>query len=54
MCDELVQWLLSIEHKRAVADLQEQINRAEGLGNTGLLMDLIRQKQEIEQKRRGF
>jgi DNA primase len=54
MCDELVQWLLSIEHKRAVADLQEKINRAEGLGNTGLLMDLIRQKQEIEQKRRGF
>ena len=54
MCDELVQWLLSIEHKRAVADLQEQINRAEGLGNTGLLMDLIRQKQEIEQKRRGY
>jgi len=54
MCDELVQWLLSIEHKRAVANLQEQISRAEGLGNTGLLMDLIRQKQEIEQKRRGF
>ncbi|WP_319586893.1 DNA primase [uncultured Desulfobulbus sp.] len=54
MCDELVQWLFSVEHKRAVADLQEQINRAEGLGNTELLMDLIRQKQEIEQKRRGF
>jgi DNA primase len=54
MCDELVQWLLSVEHKRSVADIQEQINRAESLGNTGLLMDLLRRKQEMEQKRRGF
>jgi DNA primase len=54
MYDELVQWLHSVAHKRAAADLQQQINRAEGLGNTGLLMDLIRRKQEMEQKRRGF
>jgi hypothetical protein len=52
--DELVQWLLSVEHKRSVADIQEQINQAESLGNTGLLMDLLRRKQEMEQKRRGF
>jgi DNA primase len=54
MYDELVQWLHSVAHKRAAADLQQQINRAEGLGNIELLMDLIRRKQEMEQKRRGF
>lgn len=54
MLEELVRWLTSRSHKQAVAVLQEQINHAERLGNITLLMDLIRQKQEIEKKRRGF
>jgi len=54
MYEELRQWLLSVAHKRAALDLQQQINQAEGLGNTGLLMELIRRKQELEQKRMGF
>jgi len=52
MCDELVHWLFLMAHKRAVADLQKQINEAEGLGNTGLLMELLRRKQEMEQKKK--
>jgi len=51
MCDELVQWLRSVTHKRAAADIQEQISQAERLGNTELLMELLRRKQEMKQKR---
>ncbi|WP_028317630.1 DNA primase [Desulfobulbus elongatus] len=54
MCDELVRWLRAAVHKRTVAELQEEIHRAESLGNTGLLMELIRRKQEMEQKKKGF
>ena len=53
MRDELVRWLGSVAHRRTAANIQEQINRAEGTGNTGLLMELIRRKQEMEQKKRG-
>lgn len=54
MYDELAQWLHALMHKRSAATLQEQINQAESLGNTRLLMDLLRKKQEFEQKRRGL
>ena len=54
MYDELVQWLHALVHRRSAAVLQEQISQAESLGNTRLLMDLIRKKQEFEQKRRGL
>jgi DNA primase len=54
MYDELAQWLHMLMHRRSAASLQEQINQAESLGNTRLLMDLLRKKQEFEQKRRGL
>ncbi len=54
MCDSLIGWMQSIQQKRSGADLQQQIQEAERLGNTGLLMDLMRQKQETEKKRRGY
>lgn len=54
MCDFLIGWMRSIQQKRSGADLQQQIEEAERLGNTGLLMDLLRQKQETEKKRTGY
>ncbi|MCL2459044.1 MAG: DNA primase [Desulfobulbus sp.] len=54
MCAALVHWVRSTLHKRASAELQEEIRRAESLGNKGLLMELIFRKQEMEQKKTGF
>ena len=54
MCAALVRWVRSALHKRASAELQEEIRRAESLGNKGLLMELITRKQEMEQKKTGF
>lgn len=54
MCDELIYWLQAVQRKRAVADLQQQIQQAESLGNTGLLMELMRKKMEMERKSRSF
>jgi len=54
MCDFLIGWMRSIQQKRSGADLQHQIQEAERLGNTGLLMELLRQKQEMEKKRTGY
>jgi DNA primase len=51
MYEELVQWLNAVAYKRIAATLQEEINQAEGLGNTRLWLELIRKKQEFEQKR---
>ncbi|WP_310599076.1 DNA primase [Desulfobulbus sp.] len=53
MCDVLVRWVRSTLHKQASAELQEEIRRAESLGNKGLLMELIGRKQEMEQKKKG-
>ncbi|MCL1980096.1 MAG: DNA primase [Proteobacteria bacterium] len=53
MCEALVYWVRSTLHKRASAELQEEIRRAENLGDKGLLMELISRKQEMEQKKRG-
>ena len=50
MCDELVQWLRVTAQRQVAAELQEQINQAERIGNTGLLMELLRRKQELQQK----
>lgn len=50
MCDELVQWLRASVTRQSAALLQDQINQAEGLGDTHLLMDLLRRKQELQQK----
>ncbi len=54
MCDFLIGWMRSVQQKRNGADLQQQIQEAERLGNTSLLMDLMRQKQETEKKRTGY
>ncbi|MDR2551472.1 MAG: DNA primase [Desulfobulbus sp.] len=54
MCDVLVRWVRSTLHKQASAELQEEIRRAESLGNKGLLMELIGRKQEMEQKKKGY
>lgn len=54
MCDELIVWLRSVVQKRTGADLLQQIQEAGRLGNTALLMELMRQKQATEKKRTGY
>jgi hypothetical protein len=54
MCEALARWVRATLHKRAAAELQEEIRRAERLGNKGLLMELIGRKQEMEQKKESF
>jgi DNA primase len=51
---ELTVWLQSSLRKQAVADLQQQILEAGRLGNTALLMELMRLKQDLERKRMGL
>ncbi len=53
-CDEFIAGLQSLPGKRTGSDLQKQIQEAERVGNTGLLMELMRQKLETERKRRSF
>jgi DNA primase len=50
MYNELVQGLQADRKKQDAAALQEQINQAERLGNTRLLMELLRRKQKLQQK----
>jgi DNA primase len=50
MYNELVRGLQADRKKQDAAVLQEQINQAESLGNTRLLMELLRRKQELQQK----
>jgi hypothetical protein len=54
LCQELAAWLRATLQKHAGADLQQQILEAGRLGNTTLLMELMRLKQEMEKKRTGF
>ncbi len=54
LCQELADWLRVTLQKHAGADLQQQILEAGRLGNTTLLMELMRLKQETEKKRTGF
>jgi len=54
LCDALAHWLRTERQRRDGAELQKQIKQAEGVGNTGLLLELMRRKQEIERKRRSF
>ena len=54
LCQELVTWLQATLQKHTGADLQQQILEAGRLGNTALLMELMRRKQETEKKRTGF
>jgi len=54
MVEELLRWLLSERQRRLGAGLQERIAEAERLGNTALLMTLLREKQDLEKKRQQF
>ncbi|MCL2789782.1 MAG: DNA primase [Desulfobulbus sp.] len=54
MCDALVRWVRSVLHKRAAAELQEEIRRVERLGDKGLLMELIGRKQKMEREKGCF
>ncbi|WP_306546727.1 DNA primase [Desulfobulbus sp.] len=51
LCDALIRWLRQERQRRDSADLQQQIEQAEGLGNTGLMLELMRRKQELKRKR---
>lgn len=50
MYNELVQGLQADRKKQDAAVLQEQINQAERLGNTHLLMELLLRKQKLQKK----
>lgn len=54
MVEELLRWLHMEQQRRAGAGLQERIAEAERLGNTPLLMALLREKQELKKKRQSF
>ncbi|NLX18521.1 MAG: toprim domain-containing protein, partial [Desulfobulbus sp.] len=49
-CDELVCWLQKHARRQVAASLQEKIDRAERAGDTELLMELLHQKQSLQQK----
>ncbi len=51
---ELIVWLRATLRRSAGADLQQRILEAGRVGDTNLLMELMRQKQEMEKKRMGF
>ena len=54
LCDELLAWLESVRRQRDGAILQEQINQAQQAGDTELLMELLRKKQEVAKKNSAF
>ncbi len=50
MCDELLAWLRAERRQRLSSTLMKRIDEAHRNGDTGLLMELLRQKQEMGQK----
>ena len=50
LCDELLVWLKSVQRQKHGADLQEQISEAQQAGDTELLLELLRKKQEVSKK----
>lgn len=50
MCDELVQWLRGEKKQRDNRRLMQQINEAQRAGDQELLMELLKQKQEMGKK----
>jgi len=54
LCDELLAWLKSVRRQQDGAMLQKQINEAQQSGDTELLMELLRKKQEIAKKNTTF
>ncbi|MDH3346765.1 MAG: DNA primase [Desulfobulbaceae bacterium] len=47
MCDELIEWLKSFLQTQSSKELQEQIAEAQRRGDTALLMELLKRKQEM-------
>ena len=47
LCDELLAWLKTTQRQKDGADLQEQISEAQQVGDTELLLELMRKKQEV-------
>ena len=54
LCDELLVWLESVRLQQHQANLQKQINAAQQAGDTRLLLELVRKKQEIVAKNPAF
>ena len=50
LCDELLAWLKTVQRRQDGADLQEQISEAQQAGDTELLLELLRKKQEVIKK----
>jgi DNA primase len=51
LCNELLNWLESVRTQQNGAVLQKQINEAQQSGNTELMMELLRKKQELLKKK---
>ena len=49
-CRELQRWITLMRQKRRTATLLEKIAQAQHEGNTGLLMELLQEKQKTDQK----
>jgi len=54
MCEELVRWLEKEKLQRQEAELLERIREAQAKGDSKLLMELLREKQECGRKRSCF
>jgi len=54
LCDELLAWLESVRRQQDGASLQQQINKAQQAGDTELLLELLRKKQEVAMKNSVF
>jgi len=50
LCDELLAWLKTARRQQDGANLQEQISQAQQAGDTELLLELLRKKQEVSKK----
>jgi hypothetical protein len=53
MCDSLIGWMQSELQKRTSADLQQQIQEAERLGNISLRDELVAWLLSVQRKRTG-
>ncbi len=50
LCDELLAWLKTVQRQKDGASLQEQIRQAQQAGETELLLELLRKKQDFLKK----
>ncbi|HEB50339.1 MAG TPA: DNA primase [Desulfobulbus sp.] len=54
MCEELITWIRLFRQRKSSRDLLRRISEAQQSGDTALLMELLRRRQEEERKRTGF